>query len=379
MFKKMLLALAGLGAAGVLTVYLLTIPLLRRLPKQSRVSMDGITTIDDAVEACRQTHLQRWELVAYAQNLAAKKFTYSRLNTWDTPSRAFERGMGYCEQQALALKKIYDKLGIETRPVFCMRCKFPAKVVDGVDWPGGISGHAWLRVRIGDEERDVCPGSVNNRPGVTQFEVHSRVLTWYPWLRPFTHVGSSIENIRRDMMAQRTSRLDKEAGNECRNTLTPVLRRFGATRIGVWVIKHVVSPLDRWLYQLTGGQRVALGRPLGPLLLLTTTGRRSGKEYTTPVYYLQDGNRLVVCNVNPGFEHPNPWTLNLHANPLARVQIGAERSIYQAREANQTEIDRYWPRLVAVWPAYQTFYDRSGQRLVFVLEPIESSRSATSG
>ena len=89
MFRKMLLAFTGIVAVGVVALYMLTIPLLRRLPKQSRVSMDGITTIDDAVEACRQTHLQGWDLVAYAQNLAARKFTYSRLNTWDTPSRAF--------------------------------------------------------------------------------------------------------------------------------------------------------------------------------------------------------------------------------------------------------------------------------------------------
>ena len=204
MFKKLLLALTGIGAAGVLTVYLLTIPLLRRLPKQGCVSMDGITTIDDAVESCRRTHLQGWDLVAYAQNLAAQKFTYSRLNTWDTPSRAFERGMGYCEQQALALKKIYGRLGIETRPIFAMRCKFPPKVVDGVPSPGGISGHAWLRVRIGDEERDVCCGSVNNTPGVTHFDILSKVLTWQSWMRPFTHVGSSIENIRRDMVARRS-------------------------------------------------------------------------------------------------------------------------------------------------------------------------------
>ncbi len=204
MFKKLLLALTGIGAAGVLTIYLLTIPLLRRLPKQGCVSMDGITTIDDAVESCRRTHLQGWDLVAFAQNLAAQKITYSRLNTWDTPSRAFERGMGYCEQQALALKKIYDRLGIETRPVFAMRCKFPAKVVDGVQWPGVISGHAWLRVRIDDEELDVCPGSVNNTPGVTHFERLSKVLTWQPWMRPFTHVGSSVENIRRDMVARRS-------------------------------------------------------------------------------------------------------------------------------------------------------------------------------
>src|SRR6266702_5111066 len=203
MFKKMLLALTGIGAMGALTVYLLTIPLLRRLPKQGRVSMDGITTIDDAVEACRRTHLQGWDLVVYAQNLAAQKFTYSRLNTWDTPSRAFERGMGYCEQQALALKTIYDRLSIETRPVIALRCRFPAKVVDGMPSPGGVSGHAWLRVRIGDEELDVCSGSVNNQPGVTQFEILSKVHTWQPWLSPFTHLGSSIENIRRDMMARR--------------------------------------------------------------------------------------------------------------------------------------------------------------------------------
>jgi hypothetical protein len=204
MFRKMLLAFTGLGATGVFTVFLLTIPLLRRIPKPSRVSMDGITTIDDAIEACRRTHLQGWDLVAYAQNLAARKFTYSRLNTWDTPSRAFERGMGYCEQQVLALKKIYDRLGIETRPVFALRCKFPAKVVDGMPSPGGVSGHAWLKVRIGDEELDVCPGSINNKPDVTHFEVLSNVRTWHPWMRPLTHVGSSVENIRRDMMARRS-------------------------------------------------------------------------------------------------------------------------------------------------------------------------------
>ena len=215
MLKKIALAFVGLGAAGVVTIYLLTLPLIRRLPKQSRVSLDGITTIEDAVEACRRTKLQGWDLVAYAQHLVARKFTYSRLNTWDTPSRAFERGMGYCEQQVLALKKIYDRLGIESRPVFALRCTFPAEVVDGIPWPGGVSGHAWLRVRVGDEELDVCPGSLTNTPGVIHFEVLSKVRTWHPWLRPWTHLGSSIENIRRDMSARRSlKRAGKSAINK---------------------------------------------------------------------------------------------------------------------------------------------------------------------
>ena len=203
MGKKLVLAFAGLGGISVVAIYLLTIPLLRRLPKPSRVSMDGITTIDDAVAACQRTQLHGWDLVAYAQNLAARKFTYSRLNTWDTPSRAFERGMGYCEQQTLALKHIYDQLSIAARPVFALRCKFPPKVVDGMPLPERLSGHAWLRVRIGDRELDVCSGSVNNKPGVTNFEILSQVHTWQPWLRPFTHVASSLENIRRDIMARR--------------------------------------------------------------------------------------------------------------------------------------------------------------------------------
>jgi hypothetical protein len=54
-----------------------------RLPQQSRVSMDGITTLDDTVRACQRTNLHAWELVAYAQQLVARKFTYSRLNTWE--------------------------------------------------------------------------------------------------------------------------------------------------------------------------------------------------------------------------------------------------------------------------------------------------------
>ncbi len=184
---------------------------------------------------------------------------------------------------------------------------------------------------------------------------------------------------KRSVPDETNPKLDEEPVPVRYGAGSAVLRRLGATRIGVLFIKHVVSPLDRWMYQRTGGRRVSTGRPLGPLLLLTTTGRRTGQDRTTPVYYLRDGDRLVLCNVNPGFEQPNPWTLNLRANPIARVQIGLVSGIYKAREASEAEVERYWPQLVQVWPAYQTLYDRSAQRLVFLLEPIPSSHAATSG
>ena len=136
MSRKILLGFTCLGAACAVALYLLSISRLRRLPQPGRVSMDGITTIEDAVEARRHVRLQGWDLVAYAQQLVARIFTYSRLNTWEPPALAFERGMGCCEQQALALTKIYDRLEIAVRPVFSLHCKFSPKVVDGMPWPG---------------------------------------------------------------------------------------------------------------------------------------------------------------------------------------------------------------------------------------------------
>jgi F420H(2)-dependent quinone reductase len=148
-------------------------------------------------------------------------------------------------------------------------------------------------------------------------------------------------------------------------------QRLGATRLGVLAIGRVVSPLQRQLYRATGGRLSLTGR--APVLLLTTTGRRTGKARTVPLLYLRDGDRVVICNVNPGFERPNPWVLNLRAQPRAQVRIGRDTTTMRARAASGDEVDRYWPRLAQVWPAYQTFHDRGGERSVFVLEPDNQS------
>jgi hypothetical protein len=159
--------------------------------------MAGIVTIDDAVQACLDSGLGGWDLVAYAQNLTARKFSYSRKNPWDSPERSFERGQGYCQQQELALKEIYDRLGILCQPVYAARCRFAAQMIDGQMAMERITGHAWLKVKIGTKELDVCPGSVTNLPGVINFEVLSDVKTLSPFMQPITHIISVVINTLR--------------------------------------------------------------------------------------------------------------------------------------------------------------------------------------
>ena len=91
------------------------------------------------------------------------------------------------------------------------------------------------------------------------------------------------------------------------------------------------------------------------MILLTTTGRRSGNARTTPVMYIRDGERFIVSSENFGQERVAAWPLE----PARRSQRdGADRRetlTCRARLLDDEEADRYWPRLVEVWPAHETY------------------------
>ncbi|MCV7019211.1 nitroreductase/quinone reductase family protein [Mycolicibacterium aichiense] len=139
---------------------------------------------------------------------------------------------------------------------------------------------------------------------------------------------------------------------------------LGASQPAVWAIRNVVAPVHRWIYRCSRGRVLARN-----ILLLSTEGCRTGKVHTNPVFFLRDSDQFVICNVRPRNERTNPWVLNLRAHPTATVQIGADRITCDAHELEDAQVDRYWPRLVALWPAYREHYERSGDRTVFVLEP----------
>lgn len=206
---------AMFGILGVVALYLHTRPALRRLPREKAQSHHGITTIDDAVAQLRATGKSGWELVTAAQQLVNAKMVYSRRNGWDTPARAFRRGMGYCQQQASALLIILRRLGIEARPVQAFRCQFPPAIIHGYADPGGISGHMWLVVTIDGVEKDVCPGQPENVPGQVHFTRLSRRTAYGPLWQMLGHIGAMIVNVQRDNAAlQRQARLVDAASHK---------------------------------------------------------------------------------------------------------------------------------------------------------------------
>ena len=127
-----------------------------------------------------------------------------------------------------------------------------------------------------------------------------------------------------------------------------------------WLVGRTGTSLfARWLhaplYRWTGGAG-GLGRSLGNLtVLLTTTGRRSGREHTTAIWAYPDGDALVLVGSNGGRGTTPGWVLNLRAHPLATVQIQREMRRMRAREAGAEEYDRLWRLVVAAYPGYAAY------------------------
>jgi deazaflavin-dependent oxidoreductase (nitroreductase family) len=104
-----------------------------------------------------------------------------------------------------------------------------------------------------------------------------------------------------------------------------------------------------------------------PVLLLTTTGRRSGRARTAPLTYFEDGDDLVIVASNGGEESPPAWWLNLRAHPEATIVIGARSHSVTARAASNEEWERLWPIIIATYPGYAAYAERTTRPIPVVL------------
>jgi deazaflavin-dependent oxidoreductase (nitroreductase family) len=120
-----------------------------------------------------------------------------------------------------------------------------------------------------------------------------------------------------------------------------------------------------------------------PVLLLTTTGRRSGKTRTTPLTFFRDGANLVVIASNGGADRPPDWSLNLQQNPRAVVKIGTDELTVQARTALPEERERLWVGITATYSGYARYQKKTTRQIpVLILTPkvaatTESAEAST--
>jgi deazaflavin-dependent oxidoreductase (nitroreductase family) len=121
-------------------------------------------------------------------------------------------------------------------------------------------------------------------------------------------------------------------------------------------------------YRETDGEVGYLWRGV-PTLIVTTVGRRSGRERSTPLIFGEDGDaHVVVASKGGAARHPD-WYLNLVEHPKVQVQVKGDRFEAVARTAEPPERDRLWRLMTGIWPAYDLYQQRTARQIpVVVLE-----------
>jgi len=142
-----------------------------------------------------------------------------------------------------------------------------------------------------------------------------------------------------------------------------------ASRLRVCLRRAAITALSRTHLAL---YRASRGRLLGsvagmPVLLLTTTGRRSRKPRTTPLTFFRDGEDLVVIGSNGGADRAPDWLLNLREHPRAIVTIGDVRLPVSAATAAAEQRERLWPLITATYPGYAAYQARTTRQIPVVL------------
>ncbi len=145
------------------------------------------------------------------------------------------------------------------------------------------------------------------------------------------------------------------------------LSRFSSS-MPAWALR-AAGRLNVPLYRLSGGR---LGGKVGsaPVLLLTSTGRRSGQPRTAPVVFMHDGSDVIVIGSNAGNRNEPGWSFNLKANPDAEVEIRGERRSVTARVSEGEERERLWKSMNQQYEGFDDYSALTTRDIaVFVLEP----------
>jgi deazaflavin-dependent oxidoreductase (nitroreductase family) len=121
------------------------------------------------------------------------------------------------------------------------------------------------------------------------------------------------------------------------------------------------------LYRLTNGRIGGRFIAGSPILLLTTTGRRTGKRRTRPLAYVRDGDRFVLCASNGGSPRHPAWYHNLQATDRAEIQVGPTQLAVSAKTADPTERSQLFPRFVQMYKGYAGYQQKTSRQIPLVV------------
>jgi deazaflavin-dependent oxidoreductase (nitroreductase family) len=150
------------------------------------------------------------------------------------------------------------------------------------------------------------------------------------------------------------------------------LRRFAASGPGSWCFARVLHRVDRPVHRLTGGRRTFTSALAGlPVIMLTTTGARSGRPRTLPLVGLPDGDSMAVIASNFGQTHHPAWSHNLRAHPDATMTVFGRDIAVRASVADGEDRARIWAEGLRVYPGFALYERRAWNRRIVVwrLEP----------
>ncbi len=152
--------------------------------------------------------------------------------------------------------------------------------------------------------------------------------------------------------------------------LGPAAIAFMSSRVGGWIHRRLVW-LDRVLLRISGG-RVTVFGPAGVyFLVLTTTGRKSGRRHSVPLVYVSYDGQAIVVGSNYGQQHHPAWTANLLADPRATVEAGGETFDVVAEQVTGERYDTLFEEFIAVGRNYDAYRGRAGRDIrMFTLRRV---------
>jgi deazaflavin-dependent oxidoreductase (nitroreductase family) len=134
-------------------------------------------------------------------------------------------------------------------------------------------------------------------------------------------------------------------------------------------ILKLMVPTMVFLYRVTSGGFGGRVQSL-PVLLLTTTGRKSGKPRTVPLGFLRDGSAYVIIASYGGLPRNPAWYLNLNSQPEATIQVKRQELRMKAETASPEKRRELWTRLIEVAPGYANYEQRTSREIpVVILHP----------